>query len=71
MNEKRTSGVSYPELLTVSPSPHIRHSDGTTTVMTDVIVALVPALIWGVVCFGIRAALVVLISVATCVLSEL
>ncbi len=68
---KNVSGASYPELLTVSPSPHIRHTDTTVSVMTDVIVALVPALIWGVICFGVRAAVVVLLSVASCVLSEL
>ena len=70
MNDKNPSGASYPELLTVSPSPHIRHSDTTRSVMTDVIIALVPALIWGVICFGPRAALVVILSVASCVLSE-
>ena len=69
--KENVSGASYPELLTVSPSPHIRHTDTTVSVMTDVIIALVPALIWGVICFGIRAAVVVILSVASCVLSEL
>ena len=69
--KENLSGASYPELLTVSPSPHIRHTDTTVSVMTDVIIALVPALIWGVICFGIRAAVVVILSVASCVLSEL
>ena len=69
--KENLSGASYPELLTVSPSPHIRHTDTIVSVMTDVIIALVPALIWGVICFGIRAAVVVILSVASCVLSEL
>ncbi len=57
-------------LLTVSPSPHIRHGDTTRTVMADVIIALLPATVWGVICFGLRALAVVLISVASAVLFE-
>lgn len=58
------------ELLSVSPSPHIRHGDTTRSVMLDVIIALTPALVWGIICFGIRALAVVLISVAAAVASE-
>lgn len=58
------------ELLVVSPSPHIKHSDTTRSVMLDVIIALVPALIWGMICFGVRAFAVVLVSVAAAVASE-
>ncbi|MBQ8005526.1 MAG: RnfABCDGE type electron transport complex subunit D [Clostridia bacterium] len=57
-------------LLTVSPSPHIRHGDSTRRIMLDVIIALIPALIWGVICFGIRALAVVLVSVVSCVIFE-
>lgn len=57
-------------LLTVSPSPHIRHGDTTRTIMTDVIIALIPAFIWGVICFGIRALAVVLLCVASSVFFE-
>lgn len=57
-------------LLTVSPSPHIRHGDTTRSIMLDVIIALTPALIWGVISFGLRALTVVLISVAFSVLFE-
>ncbi len=70
MDKNKMSGADYPELLTVSASPHIRHGDTTRSIMSDVIVALVPALIWGIVCFGIRAAVIVALSVGTCVLSE-
>ena len=38
--------------------------------MLDVIIALAPAFIVGVLVFGVRAAIVVLVCVATCVLSE-
>lgn len=57
-------------LLTVSPSPHIRQGDTTRTVMTDVIIALIPALIWGVIAFGLRALAVVLLCTASSVLFE-
>ena len=42
-------------MLTVSPSPHIKTPDTTATVMFDVILALLPAFIWGVYVFGVRA----------------
>ena len=35
-----------PDLLTVSPSPHIKHKDTTQSVMRDVMIALTPALLW-------------------------
>ena len=57
-------------LLTVSPSPHIKHSDTTSIIMIDVIIALIPALIWGVICFGIRALAVVLLAVGSAVFFE-
>ncbi len=57
-------------LLKVSSSPHIRHEDTTRILMSDVIIALLPALIYGVYIFGIRAAFLTVISVLSCVLSE-
>jgi electron transport complex protein RnfD len=67
--EKKPVGV--PELLTVSPPPHIKHGDTTATIMLDVIIALLPATVWAVVVFGFRALAVILISVASSVLFEL
>ena len=52
--------------LIVSSAPHIRTKKDTPGVMLDVIIALLPTLIAGVVIFGIRALLVV----ATCVLAS-
>lgn len=57
--------------LTVSSSPHIHTKDTTNRIMLDVIIALLPAAIAGVVIFGWRALLVVLTTVAASVLSEL
>lgn len=56
--------------LNVSPSPH-RHSGLTTTkVMAAVIIALLPAAVAGVIYFGIRAAVVLLVTIASSVAFE-
>ncbi len=58
---------SFPALLTVSPSPHMAGPENTTTIMLDVIIALLPAYIWGVYVFGLRALWIGLISVGAAV----
>ncbi len=57
-------------ILTVSSSPHLRHPDTTRGIMGDVIIALVPAAVFGSIAFGWYAALVMLVSVAAAVLAE-
>ncbi len=57
--------------LTVSCSPHIRSNDSTRRIMRDVCVALLPALIFGVAHFGIRALVITAVSVGTAVIAEL
>ncbi|MBE6573051.1 MAG: RnfABCDGE type electron transport complex subunit D [Ruminococcaceae bacterium] len=57
-------------MLHVASSPHIKHVDTTTSIMFDVIVALVPALIWAVYSYGFRALTLTLISVASCIVFE-
>lgn len=56
--------------LTVSTSPHIKSPVTTRSIMIDVLIALVPALIWGIYVFGLRALTVVLVSVASAVAAE-
>lgn len=58
---------SLPEIMSVSPSPHIKSSESTTTIMFDVIIALIPAFIWGVLVFGERAIALMAVSVASCI----
>lgn len=58
------------ELLTLSPSPHIKYKDTTQTIMRDVLIALAPAFVWSVVVFGYVAALLTVLSVALCVFYE-
>lgn len=50
-------------LLTVSPSPHVHTDDSVNKIMYRVVLALLPALIWSVVVFGIDALRVTLIAV--------
>lgn len=57
-------------ILTVSSSPHIRASHTTTSIMLNVVLALTPALVVGVVYFGSKVILLTLISVVTAVLTE-
>ena len=59
------------DMLNVSSSPHIRHSETVTGIMGDVIIALMPAAVYGCILFGLRAAAVLAPCVLTAVLSEL
>jgi len=54
----------------VSSSPHIKSNESVSSVMLDVVISLLPACIAGVYFFGIRALVVILTAVASCVLSE-
>jgi len=56
--------------LTVASSPHIRGNFSTRRMMLDVVLALLPALIVGIVMLGWRALLVTLISIAAAVAAE-
>lgn len=54
----------------VSSSPHIHQKQTISSIMIDVIVALIPAMLAGIFFFGVRAAIVILTSILSCVLSE-
>ena len=56
--------------LIASSSPHIRSKDNTRSIMLDVIIALLPALVMSIYVFGVRALTMVLVSVAACVFWE-
>ncbi len=56
--------------LHISSSPHIHGKKTTTSIMLDVIIALLPATIAGFLIFGLKALSVVLLCIAVCVLSE-
>ena len=56
--------------LIASSSPHIRSKDNTRSIMLDVIIALLPALVMSIYVFGVRALTMVLVSAAACVFWE-
>ena len=58
------------KLFNVSVSPHIKSKETVSTVMRDVLIALLPATIAGIIFFGIQAALVVIVGVGSAMLSE-
>ena len=53
--------------LTLSVSPHIHSGRSTSRIMLDVIIALLPAAVAGTVIFGLRALLVMAVTVAASV----
>ena len=56
--------------LKVQSSPHIRECETTRSIMLDVIIAMLPATIWGILRFGLNAALVVIVSIVAAIVSE-
>ena len=50
--------------LMVSSSPHIRSEETVSSVMRDVIIALLPATVMGIIFFGISAAIIIAVSIA-------
>ena len=57
--------------LHISVSPHIHGKKTTMGIMLDVIIALLPTTIAGVIIFGLRSLLVIGVCLATALLSEL
>lgn len=58
------------KLLNVSTSPHVRSSATTSSIMCDVLIAMAPAALFGIYQFGFRAFLIIVICVASAVLTE-
>ena len=58
------------DLYHVSSSPHVRSKDTTSKIMLYVIIALLPTSLFGIYNFGIRALILILVTIASCVASE-
>ncbi|MBR2020873.1 MAG: RnfABCDGE type electron transport complex subunit D [Clostridia bacterium] len=58
------------KFLTMTASPHVKSPVKTKNLMADVIIALMPALVWAIFVFGFRALTVTAVSVLSCVLFE-
>ena len=59
------------KLRHVSSNPHIRAKDSTFSIMLTVIIALLPATGFGIYHFGLYALFLVLITIASCLVSEM
>lgn len=59
------------DLMKVSSNPHIRAKLTTSNIMLAVVIALLPAASFGVYNFGLHAFLLIVVTIATTVLSEL
>ena len=58
------------QTMKISSSPHIRDRESTTNIMGQVLLALMPATLFGIYNFGIRALVIILITVKICVFFE-
>ena len=58
------------QLYKVSANPHVRDKATTHSIMLDVIIALLPATLFGFYNFGLPAVMTTVISIATCVIAE-
>lgn len=58
------------QLYKVSANPHVRDKATTHSIMLDVIIALLPATLFGFYNFGVPAIITTVISIATCVIAE-
>lgn len=56
--------------LFVSSSPHIRSKDTVHSVMRDVLIALLPATIYGIIAFGTKALILIAIAIGAAVATE-
>ena len=58
------------QLLHVSASPHIKDRVTTSSIMLDVIIALIPTTLFGIIQNKINALLIIVTTITTCVLAE-
>ena len=58
------------EKYQVSSAPHVRAKDSTSRVMLYVIIALLPASLFGIFNFGYKALVLILVTIASCLASE-
>lgn len=65
-----TRASTSPKMLHLSTSPHIRQSGTVPSIMGSVAVALTPAFVASLIFFGANAALLTLVCIASCILTE-
>ena len=58
------------DLFNVSSSPHVRSKDTSSRIMFYVVLALLPTTAFGIYNFGMRALVLIAVTIATCVATE-
>ena len=58
------------DLFQVSSSPHVRSKVSTDKIMLLVVIALMPSTLFGIYNFGFRAAILIIATILSCVVSE-
>lgn len=56
--------------IMVSSAPHVRDTSSTQQIMRDVVIALVPAMLASAIIFGVRALILIAVTVVACVAFE-
>lgn len=56
--------------LLITPSPHIRAKENTRSIMLSVLISLAPVVVFSAVLFGLRALVIIVVSVGSSVLAE-
>ena len=57
-------------ILTVSPSPHVKDNMSTQRIMLCVIASLLPAVIASGIIFGLRALMLIAVCILSCIIFE-
>ncbi len=71
MEDNKSASLQLDDMLTVSQSPHIKSSRTVKSIMLDVIIALIPAMIGSIYFYRINAVKLILVTVVSAVLFEL
>jgi len=59
-----------PDMIHVTSSPHIHSGESIKKIMWSVFAALIPAGLWGIYAYGLRALYLIIASILTCVITE-
>lgn len=70
MSDQNKNQNSLLEKLSISSSPQINSGSSTASIMWTVSLCLAPAGLWGIFVFGLKALIVILVSVLSCMLTE-
>lgn len=68
--DSKQDPIVLDKTMTMSMAPHIKSNESTRRIMLDVIIAMAPAMIGSVYFFGMKALMLILVSVASAVVFE-